>query len=144
MSMSTPAAPDPHHRLPANGPLSRPALEAPARAAMPTSRLAGWLLLAVPAIVFLAEPFFVDHGAVGRSTSFRDAPLALFVGLAALRIVTSQGRQLIAPVVAGAAGAGLLLSAILAPHDHVGVTVTEAVCGVFTIILAVVAGMSSD
>lgn len=103
--------------------------------------LAGWLLLAVPALVFVAEPFFLDHGAVGRESAFRDEPLAIVIGLAGLWIAVGLGRHMIAVLVAGLAGAGLLLAAILAPHDWTGVDVIEAFCGVFTILVALAAGL---
>lgn len=105
---------------------------------------AAWLLLLVPALVFVAEPFFIGHDSVGRSTSFRDAPFALMVGLTALWMAVTAGRHVLAAVLAGIGGVGLLFGAILAPHDYVGVTFTEALCGVFAVVVAAIAAAQSS
>ncbi|KRF11303.1 hypothetical protein ASG90_16190 [Nocardioides sp. Soil797] len=110
---------------------------------MPSGSPAAWLLLLVPALVFVAEPFFVAHDSVGRGNSFRDAPFALIVGLAGLWMAVTVGRHVLSAALAGIGGVGLVFDAILAPHEYFGVTVTEAVCGVFAVVVAAIAAAQS-
>lgn len=104
---------------------------------------AGWFLLVVPALVFVAEPFFVGHEAIGRQSSYRDLPFGVLIGLSGLWIVISAGRHTIPAVLAGICGVGLLFGAILAPHANVGVTVMEVFCGVFAVVVAALVGVRS-
>lgn len=137
--MSTPATPSPRHDSSA----ARPALTArrtEARVGAP----AGWLLLLVSVSVFLVLPFFVAHGAMGRETSFRDAPFGILIGLAGIWMAVSAGRHIFSATVAGICGVGLLLGAILAPHVHVGVVFTEAFCGAFAVLVAAAAVAQSS
>lgn len=128
---------------PAASPHDAPALPSATPPSMQGRAPAAWLLLLVPALIFLAEPFFVAHDEIGRGASFRDAPFGIIIGLAALWMAVAAGRHVLPAVLAGIGGAGLLLGAILAPHEHVGVTVTEAFCGVFALIVAAIAASQS-
>lgn len=99
--------------------------------------LAGSVLgVAVPAVVFLAEPNLLGHNGVGQANSLSDAGLALVIGLSGIGIAVGRGRQLVPAALAGLAAVGLLLGALLAPHEGSGVVVVEAACGVATILLA--------
>lgn len=137
--MSTPATPSPHHDSFA----PRPALTA-RTAATRVGAPAGWLLLLVSVFVFLVLPFFVAHGAVGRETSFRDAPFGLLIGLAGIWMAVSAGRHVFSATIAGISGVGLLLGAILAPHVNVGVVFTEVFCGSFAVVVAAIAVAQSS
>jgi peptidoglycan/LPS O-acetylase OafA/YrhL len=116
------------------------ALEAAATRRPPPrwSLAAGALLMLAVAVLTAAQWELVAPTTAGRDNSFRDTGLAILLGLAGLRMLTSRGgRHRVATAVALLAGLGLVLAALLTGHDRTGLAVVEAACGALAVLCAV-------
>jgi peptidoglycan/LPS O-acetylase OafA/YrhL len=116
------------------------ALEAAATRRPPPhwSLAAGWVLMLVVAVLTAAQWELVAPTTTGRDNSFRDTGLSILLGLAGVRMLTARGaRHPVATAVTLLAGLGLVLAALLAPHDRTGLAVVEAACGALALLGAV-------
>lgn len=95
---------------------------------------AGWTLLLVAAVLMVAQWELVAHTTAGRANSFRDTAAVILISLSGLRLALTPGRHLVAAAVAGLAGSSLVLSGVLAAHDHAAVAALEAVAGVVVVL----------
>lgn len=106
--------------------------------------VAGGMLLLGAAVLLVSQWELVAHTATGRSNSFRDTAAVILLGLAGLRLALIPGRHVIASGVAGLVGAGLVVTGILATHDHVALAAVETTTGAVAIISAVTAAVSAS
>lgn len=113
-----------------------PALDVASGAPPPVAPVAGWILLGVAAFLVISQPWFIGHSATGRQSAFRDAGLAIVVGLAGLRIATGFRTRPIAIGLATLGGMALVLGGLLAHHDAAGLAIVEVTCGAVAIIAA--------
>jgi hypothetical protein len=109
---------------------------------VPWAPAAGWLLLLVTAGLTVSQWELVSPNATGRSNSFRDAGLAILLGLAGLRLVVAPGRHSIATGITLLAGLGLVFGGVLARHTHRGLTVVEVGAGTIAILCSLIAWTS--
>lgn len=105
--------------------------------------VAGWTLLLVAAVLMVSQWELVPHTTTGRVNSFRDTAAAILISLSGLRLALTRGRHLMAVAVAGTAGAGLVLTGVLAAHDHATVSALEATAGVVVVLAAVIGATSA-
>jgi drug/metabolite transporter (DMT)-like permease len=104
--------------------------------------VAGWALLLLAAVLVVMQGALAAHTTTGRSTSVRDAGLAVLLGLAGLVLATTRGHHPVAMAIVALAGLGLLGSGLLADHDHTATAVVEVVGGWLAVLLALTAWRS--
>lgn len=104
--------------------------------------VAGWLLLLVTAVLLMSQWELVAPTATGRSNSFRDTGFAILLGLGGLRLAVAGGRHPIVAGITALAGIGLVLSGLLADHNHVGLAAVEVTGGFLAVLCSVIAWVS--
>lgn len=98
--------------------------------------VAGWTLRQVAAVLRVSQWELVAHTTAGPANSFRETAAAILISLSGLRLALTPGRHLMAGAGAGTAGAGLVLTGVLAAHDHATVSALEATAGVVVVLAA--------
>jgi drug/metabolite transporter (DMT)-like permease len=106
------------------------------------TRPAGWTLLLVAAVLLVSQWEVVAHTATGRTNSYRDTALVVVLALTGLRLALTPKPHRVAAAVAGLAGLVLLLTGVLAGHDHTSLAVVEGTTGVLTLVCAAAAAFS--
>jgi drug/metabolite transporter (DMT)-like permease len=106
------------------------------------TRPAGWTLLLIAAVLLVSQWVVVAHTATGRSNSYRDTALAIVLAFTGLRLALTRGPHRVAAVLTGLAGLVVLLTGVLAGHDHTSLAVVEGTTGVLTLVCAAAAAFS--
>lgn len=121
------------------------AVLAAAQAARPPvlAPVAGWSLVVAVVVVVSSQWDWVARTSTGHATSSRDTVLLVVLALCGLRIGIGRGSHRISALVAGLAGAGLLLAGVFGAHDRAAAAAVELGCGSLGVLAALAALMSS-